>query len=197
MITLDRFRRLEAAVRAAGYGDTIEWAERLAPPADADAFARIAIYVICNAGLRSALAIEIAHRCVAALEAGSPAASVFGHPGKAMAIDAVWRDRDALWAAYQAADDKLLFAATLPWVGPVTKYHLVKNLGLDTAKADVHLSRLARRESVTPLALCTRLAAQTGYRIATVDTILWRACESGILDSRAYELFGWRAAFRG
>ena len=36
----------------------------------------------------------------------------------------------------------------------------------------------------------------TGYRIATVDSILWRACADGVVNSRAYEVEGWKAAFR-
>ena len=80
---------------------------------------------------------------------------------------------------------------------PTTKYHLAKDLGVDVAKPDVHLARLATRDRTTVARICARLARQTGYRMATIDTILWRACATGILDSKRYELEGWRAAFRG
>ena len=72
----------------------------------------------------------------------------------------------------------------LPWIGGITKYHLAKNLGIDCAKPDVHLQRLADREGVTAHVLCERLAKATGYRIATVDLVLWRACATGLIDSR-------------
>jgi hypothetical protein len=39
------------------------------------------------------------------------------------------------------------------------------------------------------------LARLTGYKISTVDSVLWRACADGILDSRKYMLEGWDAAF--
>jgi ribose 1,5-bisphosphokinase PhnN len=87
--------------------------------------------------------------------------------------------------------------AELPWIGPVTMHHLAKNLGTDTAKPDVHLERLARRDRTTTHKLCQRLARETGYRIATIDSVLWRACADGVLSSQAYELHGWRMAFRG
>jgi hypothetical protein len=45
VITLMRFRRIEAVMRAAGYGHIIEWSEAIPKPADADAFAEQAVYV--------------------------------------------------------------------------------------------------------------------------------------------------------
>lgn len=195
MITLARFRLIEHALRERGFGPTIEWSESLLPPADADAFAEAAIYVICNSGMANTVASTIFERCMTALRSGVPAANVFGHPGKAHAIDAIWRDREPLFAAVSAADDKVEALRALPFIGEVTALHLAKNLGADTAKPDVHMERLARREETTTAELCARLAVQTGYRVATIDTILWRACADKILNSKVHELEGWDAAF--
>ena len=68
MITLLRFRRLEEAVRQAGFGDNIDWTERLASPVDAEEFARAAIYVIANSGMKNSVAAPIYDRCIGALE---------------------------------------------------------------------------------------------------------------------------------
>ena len=195
MITLKRFRKLEEAVRSAGYADAINWTESVAAPANAEAFAEQAIYVICNSGMSNHVALGIYKRCLDAFAEGQPATSVFGHPGKAPAIDQIWEQREALFAAFTAAENKLEFCASLPWIGPVTKFHLGKNFGLDTAKPDVHMERLARRERCSAQSLCRRLAKQTGYRVATIDTILWRACADGFLSSSTYEEHGWRAAY--
>lgn len=197
MITLKRFRRIEDAVRSAGYGPVIDWSENIRAPASADEFATAAIYVICNSGMKNSVAAPIAARCIEALNEGNPATAVFGHPGKAAAIDAIWQQRDELFERYTREYAKLDFLALIPWIGPVTKHHLAKNLGFDTAKPDVHLERLARRDGTSAQTLCRRLARLTDYRVATVDTILWRACADGILNSRQYELTGWKAAFRG
>lgn len=197
MITLKRFRRLEQAVRDAGYADECAWSEQLALPINADEFAREAVYVIVNSGMNTDVANGIFERCMERVEEGKPIRHVFRHPGKARAIAKIWRDRHKLFAAYLTAENKLAFCQSLPWIGPVTKYHLAKDLGLDVAKPDVHLARLARRDKTSTARLCARLGQQTGYRVATVDTILWRACAAGILDSRRYEADGWRAAFRG
>lgn len=196
MITLRRFKKLEQAIRDAGFGDDIAWAEQLGPPANAEEFAREAVYVIVNSGMKNTVAVGIFERCMERLHAGKRVRRVFRHPGKARAIATIWKDRHQLFADFSSAEDKVEFCASLPWIGPVTSYHLAKDLGADLAKPDVHLARIARRDRTTVERLCRKLARLSGYRIATVDTILWRACEQGILDSRRYEREGWRAGFR-
>lgn len=196
MITLERLELLRSALMARGYGPSIEWTEQIAEAESADAFAERAIYVIANSSMANSVAVLIFDRCMAALRAGRSATEVFGHPGKAPAIDTIWRDRDALFKAYRAADDKVGQLRELPYIGEVTSYHLAKNLGADVAKPDVHLERLARREATTSQALCDRLARESGLRAATIDTILWRACALKVLHSRTYEEHGWDAAFR-
>ncbi len=81
MITLKRFRRIEAILRAQGYGEVIEWSESIQAPQSAEEFAREAIYVICNSGMAVTIGAPIAQRCIARLKAGGSAAEVFGHPG--------------------------------------------------------------------------------------------------------------------
>ena len=197
MITLRRFRRLERDLRQCRFGHVIDWSEQIADAADADDFAARVIYVICNSGMRASVAGPVYERCLTALLAGRCTAEVFGHRGKAAAIDQVWSARETLFDGYRAANGKLEFLGSLPWIGPITKHHLAKNLGDDTAKPDVHLTRLAKRDRTSVLELCRRLARLSGYRVATVDTILWRACAERILDSKLYELEGWRAGYRG
>lgn len=164
--------------------EDIQWAEALQPPTDADDFATEAIFVICNSGMKNTVARGIYDRCTAALVSGRPVFEVFKHPGKAAAIETIWRERTQLLAGYLAATDKLAFCESLPWIGGITKYHLAKNFGADVAKPDVHLQRLADREGCTAQALCERLARESGFRVATVDTLLWRACANGVIDSR-------------
>ena len=183
-ISTELFLRIATAVRAAGYTDAIEWSENIKLPAIAEDFATEAIYVICNSGMSNTVAVPIFERCMEALHHGKSVATVFGHPGKAVAIDKIWRRRRSLYRKLLKADDVVEFCGTLPWTGPTTKYHLAKNLGADVAKPDVHMIRLADPEGVTPQQLCERLATETGYRVATVDLILWRACANNIIHSR-------------
>ena len=196
MITLERFKLLEAALRSRGFGATIQWSETIVPPTIAEAYAEHAIYVICSSGMANNVALTIFERVMASLQSGCMAAEVFKHPGKAKAIDTIWRERAPLFQQYLEADDKVEALRALPFIGQVTALHLAKNLGADTAKPDVHMERLARREQTTTAQLCARLSQDTGYRVATIDTILWRACAEKLLNSRVYELDGWEAALK-
>lgn len=169
----------------------IEWAESISPPSDPDVFAQEAIFVICNSGMKNTVARGIFHRCMVALGAGEPVFEVFRHPGKAAAIEHIWANKAQLLDAYLQDQDKLANVAALPWIGNITKYHLAKNFGAEVAKPDVHLQRLADREACTAQQLCERLARETGFRVATVDTVLWRACANGVLDSRSGNIQSW------
>lgn len=190
VITVERFRELEAELRARGFGPEIDNAQTRTAPADARLFALEVAYVIVNSGMRVSVAGPIYAAVEAALDAGTSARTVFGHSGKAAAIDAVWRDREQLFNAFAPAGDLPAWCQTLPFVGPITKFHLAKNLGGNHVKPDVHLARLASAEGVTPWQLCRRLALATGFREATVDTVLWRVCAEGLIDSAALRLPG-------
>ena len=187
-IALVDWPRLEAAVIAAGHGDDIEWAENLKPPANADEFAAEIIFVICNSGMKHTVARRIYDRVMEGMRAGRSMQESFRHPGKCAAIADIWQHRDKLFRWYCSAPDKLAFLAGLPWIGPITKYHVAKNFGLQYAKPDVHLTRLAKTFNTTPQAMCDVIAKRTGYKIATVDTLLWRAAALGILNTRTGEI---------
>lgn len=162
----------------------IEWCENILPPSDPREFALETIFVICNSGMQNDTARGIFERVKAALDTGASAATVFRHKGKTAAIDIIWKDRVVLLSSYLETEDKLSFCQSIPWIGPITKYHLAKNFGADVAKPDVHLQRLADLHGTSVHDLCAGLAAETGYRIATIDTLLWRACANGVIDSR-------------
>src|SRR3569623_623440 len=89
-LTLAQFREIEAALLASGYGGMITWSETVKPPRDCNTFAKEAIYVICNSGIRVTIGNRIYWKCVRALRKGKSATDVFGHPGKAPAIDHIW-----------------------------------------------------------------------------------------------------------
>lgn len=72
-------------------------------------------------------------------------------------------------------NEGIRFIQTMPFMGPATSYHLAKNIGLDVAKPDRHLLRIA---SVTgynnPQNLCEDISSSVGDRIAVVDLVMWR-----------------------
>lgn len=168
-----------------------EWSEGICPPTDADELAREVIFVVCNSGMKNTVARPIFERVMTALDYGKSASTVFGHKGKTAAIDRVWEARFGLLGEFLALasdDARLAWCERLPWIGGITKFHLAKNLGVDCAKPDVHLQRLADLHGETVDGLCGRLAGEIGWRKATVDVILWRACALGVINSRTGEV---------
>lgn len=64
---------------------------------------------------------------------------------------------------------------SLPFVGPVTCYHLAKNIGLPYAKPDRHLVRLANSVGYSNVQqFCKVIGEFTGDSVPVVDIVLWR-----------------------
>jgi hypothetical protein len=73
-------------------------------------------------------------------------------------------------------EELVAFCAGLPFVGPITAYHLAKNLGADVAKPDRHLTRLAKDLGFQQVSeMCAGLAALSNDRVSIVDSVLWRS----------------------
>lgn len=161
------------------YSMEIDFYENLTPCRTGHEFAIEAIWVILCSGMKEQIARKIKARVVDAILCDLPASSVFGHKGKGEAIDKIWKNRETLFEEYRQAEDKIAFLQDLPWIGPVTKYHLAKNLGIDTMKPDRHLVRIAESYGKNPFQLCRELSEQTGFNIATIDYVLWRAANLG------------------
>jgi hypothetical protein len=62
-----------------------------------------------------------------------------------------------------------------PYIGPVTAFHLAKNIGVPCAKPDRHLASIADRLGYPDAhALCSEIAGVTDEPIPVVDIVLWR-----------------------
>jgi len=72
-------------------------------------------------------------------------------------------------------EDGVSFLQTLPYIGPVTGFHLAKNLGLPVVKPDRHMQRIAKAAGFqTPLELCEVIGSLVGDPIQVVDIVFWR-----------------------
>jgi len=169
------YKAIKQQVIDAGYAAEIQWCADLKPCTKASVFLCEYIWVVLNSGMKNQVAVKINEKVIAALRAGEPVKSVFKHPGKAAAIGRASREYKDWFRDYRASYDKLAYLQSLPWIGPITKYHLAKNLGINCVKPDRHLMRIARESYTTPDALCARLAEQSGDRACVVDGVLWRA----------------------
>lgn len=181
-MTPERYMDLKREIIARGHADEIDWAETVKPVADSLTFWREYTWVILNSGMKNQVARKIADKVYPAVEGGGSAATVFGHKGKCAAIDRGWREREVWFQTYwRLTTDaaKMEFLRELPWIGGITCWHLAKNLGANVAKPDRHLVRIAGAEGTH--ALCERLSNVTGDRIATVDLVIWRAANLGLV----------------
>lgn len=173
------YKSLRREITNRGYGHEIDWAQNVSEVSDPLFFWREYAWVVLNSGMKNQVAAGIWQRVRPVVEGGGSASLVFGHKGKAKAIDTVYATREQRLAEYLASVDKVEHLRTLPWIGRVTCWHLAKNVGLDVAKPDRHLVRIAGSEGVAEL--CQRLAAVTGDRVATVDLVIWRAANLGLV----------------
>ena len=175
---LATYRRLRADIIQLGYGHEVQWAQTVQPVSDPMTFWGEFAWVVLNSGMKNQVAQGIWNKVQPTVLAGGSAADVFGHKGKSAAIDLVYANRDRLLAEYHLSNDKLEWLRAMPWIGPITCWHLAKNYGHDCAKPDRHLVRIAGAEGTHEL--CARLAKETGDRIATVDLVIWRAANLGL-----------------
>lgn len=177
----------------------IEWSEsqvrRL--PESAEEMAGEVIWIILCAGRSAQAARTIEKRVWEAIRGGLPVVSAYGYKAKAEAIERAWRERhhdfDSLCRVGCTDAERLVeWCGAIPFVGDDTKFQLAKNFGVDCVKPDIWVSRLCGfpdrpRRAVkirfpACMAMCRPLAAATGDRIATVDSVLWLACNKGVLQ---------------
>lgn len=178
---LATYESLHEQIIERGYGRDIAWSESVKPPTTPqDLFSEYG-WVVVSSGMKNQIAEKIWHRIRDALWSGHSVESAFGHPGKAAAIQQAWNDMDGVFLQFHEADDVLAWCESLPWIGPITKYHLAKNLGVNCAKPDRHLERIAKASGDTVDGLCARLSEASGERVATVDYVIWRAANLGMI----------------
>lgn len=176
----------------------LDWSTQdVSPPATPEKMAAEIIWVILCAGRSAQAARTIEKKVWEAILNGRPIVEAFGYRTKADAIKRAWAERredfDSLQDVLSTKSPEALvtWCGSLPFVGDDTQFQLAKNFGADVCKPDIWLCRLAGipdkpRRAVkfrfpACMALCRPLAEATGDRIATVDSLLWLACNKGVL----------------
>jgi hypothetical protein len=180
-------------VRMAGLESEIAWQRDACPEEVSESsFLREAAWVVLCSGFREAIVRRIFNyvslcycdweSAAAISEAGSAcvfsASAVFGHKAKLNALVDIARciEREG-FAAVKAGIlcDPIDTLRKLPFIGPVTVWHLAKNLGFDAAKPDRHLVRIAEYYGFDhPHAFCSAIAQVSGEPIKVVDLVVWR-----------------------
>jgi len=72
-------------------------------------------------------------------------------------------------------DNPLEILQEFHYIGPITVYHLAKNIGLQVAKPDRHLVRISTAAGYPDVqTLCETISDQVGDSVPVVDLVLWR-----------------------
>lgn len=181
----------EHVIRA-GFGWEIDWQEQLTlESVNEQHVLREQAWVVLSSGMRAAIVARLFEQVTRAFWDWDAAAiqenpsrcvaralAAFSHPGKVNAIAT-----NCQMLAEEGLDEwKQELRAQGPtrlmrfrYIGPVTCWHLAKNVGLDVVKPDRHLLRMARASGTRdPDSLCALFANMTGDRLAVVDLVLWR-----------------------
>lgn len=188
-----------------GYGPEIDWQDtRLLTFLSESEFLQESAWVILCAGMSEIIIRRIFQKispvfmdwkaAVPIMEktelCESRALEIFNHPGKISAIISVCKKVSEL--GFERIRDLINsqgvdFLKTFDFIGPITCYHLAKNIGLDVVKPDRHLVRIAKATRFpNPYDLCSLIAEITGDRISVVDLVLWRYAT---LDSKYVSFF--------
>lgn len=181
------------AVIDSGYAWEIEWQQHLnLDNASATDFLRESAWVILSGGMREA----VVRKCFPGISAAfldwndtseivasrskciAEALRVFNHQKK---IDAI---ADIAFQVHQSGIKAIKakiktegtdYLQTFPYIGPVTSFHLAKNLGLDVVKPDRHLLRVAAKAGYScPTEMCQVLASVVGDKLSVIDIVIWR-----------------------
>ena len=192
-ILLDRYVSARELVIDSGYGLEIDWqASRNFLLVQESEFLRELAWVILNSGMRESVIRRRFTRIDDAFMGFSSAIcikkhrdrcfceamEVFGHEKKIKAIiSAACRVAMVGFSSVKAwlISDGTEYLRTFDYLGPVTSKHLAKNLGIEVAKPDRHLLRIADATGYSSVAkLCADLSVLSGDSQPVVDLVLWR-----------------------
>lgn len=190
---VDQYLTAKDAIIEKGFAAEVDWQATVCFESITESdFLREASWVILSAGMSEAVvrrrfpAVSAAFhnwRGAATItrrktKCRNAALSAFAHTGKISAIIAL-----ATKVSSDGFDEikrnislhGVGYLREFAYIGPITCYHLAKNIGLDVVKPDRHLVRLAfATQFESPVDLCRMISEATGDRLSVVDLVLWR-----------------------
>lgn len=125
-----------------GYGHEIQYVEnRHFGDIGTEEFFREYAFVVLSSGISNKAAESMYKKLF-----NDYKISAVKHPGKRKALERADREYLHWFELLQKCKDdneRIRFIQTLPYMGPATSYHLARNLGIDCAKPDRHLVKIA------------------------------------------------------
>lgn len=180
-------------VRLEGYGKEIRWQQGIDfAKVNERSFIKELTWVILSSGMKEQTIRNVFNKLTPIFddwesakiihehkkECYSEALQVFNHPKKISAII------DSIDIIHSIGYDRLkrrIRKAPLetlkrfPYIGPVTVFHLAKNIGIPVAKPDRHLVRIAKSVGYDSVQdFCSNISKIYGDSIPVVDIVFWR-----------------------
>jgi 3-methyladenine DNA glycosylase Tag len=188
-----KYQLAKTIVQQEGFQDEISWQSKLCfDNLDESSFLRETAWVILTCGMKEAI---IRNKFEAFSEC-------FFHWSSARKITAnrekceysalkIFNNRQKISAILNAAEqvknfgfetlkkkiqsDPINYLQIFDYIGPVTVYHLAKNIGLPVAKPDRHLVRIAQQENYCDVqSFCGEISRLSGDSVPVVDIVFWR-----------------------
>lgn len=193
LVLAKKYLKAKEFVIDKGFSNEIDWQdERQLSLLSEKEFIQEAAWVILSAGMRetvirklfpslsSAFLFWESAACIIAdaTSCKRRALAIFNHHGKIQAILSLCYKVHRY--GFEAVKSKIVqqgvsYLKSFEFIGPVTCFHLAKNIGLDVVKHDRHLLRIAKAARISnPTDMCRIIMELTGDRIGVVDLVLWR-----------------------
>jgi len=190
---LDFYILAKRVVVAEGFAEEIKWQENIDFSSVGESlFLREAAWVVLSAGMRESVVrskfsafsaaffnwVNASAITKNAQHCRRTAGRVFAHPRKINSIIGIASTiQDCGFDAFKRkiCADGVEFLQSLPFIGPVTSYHLAKNIGLNVVKADRHMVRVSALAGyANPSDFCQMISNAVGDRLCVVDLVVWR-----------------------
>lgn len=192
-------------VHSSGFHEEVEWQRRTElNEITEQALLRESAWVILCSGFRESTVSRLFDHislCFCDWEAAAAivdtypacyfaARTVFGHVAKLTAIVSVAKyihetGFDSVKASIMS--DPICTLRQLPFIGPVTVWHLAKNIGCNVAKPDRHMVRVSQSLGFDSHSdFCDAISECSGEPVKVVDLIVWRY----LADNAAYVVAG-------
>jgi len=171
---LEIYEYIKKEVIKKGFEKEINWYKTL-PSLDQVTkwfFFREYVWVVLNSGMKN----KIAEKIFATFwNEGDFNFEAIKHPNKNKSIKEVYNKLDRYFTNFKNSKNILMYLETLPHIGPITKFHLAKNLGYNCGKPDRHLERIISFfESSSVQDFCKDVSEISNDKISVVDYIFWR-----------------------
>jgi len=190
---LQRYNFAKIIVLDHGFHHEINWQSKVSfEDLDEKTFLRELSWVVLSSGMKTAIiekkfgsiskcfyqwksALLIAKNCTHCFES---AIRIFNNRAKMNAIiDAANKISFQGFAKIKELilNNPIEFLQEFKFIGPTTVYHLAKNIGLDFAKPDRHLRRIAAMHGYSDVQkFCRDIAINIGDSVPVVDIVFWR-----------------------